>query len=370
MAGIDLSGYGDIFGSSIPDVSGEFDYSVPTFSGFTSGDFGGANFDSGTNWINQYSPDLSSNYDWNFAPTNRIETDQGYFMPQDYSVMNMPANMPTDGSGDSSFLGSMWDKYAAMPFDKQVGMGMGVLSGLGSAAQMMQQNKLARKARKANEKMSAYQIAAMQRQQKNAAINDRLNNSYDTTTAATVDYNPLTREQAMTYGETGAPHQQLTITPGVTTRNYLADGGMPTRNDALELNGEPNFLNFLGYLAHGKTLPSERHDPNETFLMSLVRGKKVAKDLDTKTRTDKALDEAMGYANGGQADNIHAMLSEGEFVIPADVVSALGDGNTKAGASALHQMMQNVRKTARSGTIDKIPPKVKTPMSYIKKGKK
>jgi hypothetical protein len=74
-----------------------------------------------------------------------------------------------------------------------------------------------------------------------------------------------------------------------------------------------------------------------------------------------------GYASGGSprllkgpgdgmSDNIPAMigrkqparLADGEFVIPADVVSHLGNGSTEAGAKRLHEMMNKVRK-ARTG---------------------
>jgi hypothetical protein len=66
------------------------------------------------------------------------------------------------------------------------------------------------------------------------------------------------------------------------------------------------------------------------------------------------------YLNGssdGMADLVpanidgkqEARLSDGEFVIPADVVSHLGNGNSDAGAKQLHQMMDNVRKE-RTGT--------------------
>lgn len=44
-----------------------------------------------------------------------------------------------------------------------------------------------------------------------------------------------------------------------------------------------------------------------------------------------------------------AKLSHGEFVIPADVVSHLGNGNSDAGAKKLYQMMDRVRQ-ARTGT--------------------
>jgi hypothetical protein len=74
-----------------------------------------------------------------------------------------------------------------------------------------------------------------------------------------------------------------------------------------------------------------------------------------------------GYAAGGQprllkgpgdgmSDNIPATiagkqparLADGEFVVPADVVSHLGNGSTDAGSKKLHSMMDNVRK-ARTG---------------------
>lgn len=66
------------------------------------------------------------------------------------------------------------------------------------------------------------------------------------------------------------------------------------------------------------------------------------------------------YLNGasdGMADKIpariddkqEARLSHGEFVIPADVVSHLGNGNSEAGAQRLYDMMDRIRK-ARTGT--------------------
>jgi hypothetical protein len=44
-----------------------------------------------------------------------------------------------------------------------------------------------------------------------------------------------------------------------------------------------------------------------------------------------------------------AALADGEFVVPADVVSHLGNGSTKAGAKHLYNMMDRVRK-ARTGS--------------------
>lgn len=64
----------------------------------------------------------------------------------------------------------------------------------------------------------------------------------------------------------------------------------------------------------------------------------------------------LGGTTDGMADRVparidgrqEARLSDGEFVIPADVVSHLGNGNSNAGAQQLYDMMDRVRK-ARTG---------------------
>lgn len=61
--------------------------------------------------------------------------------------------------------------------------------------------------------------------------------------------------------------------------------------------------------------------------------------------TDGMSDELMTNIDGNQP----AALSHGEFVIPADVVSHLGNGNSDAGAKKLYQMMDRIRQ-ARTGT--------------------
>lgn len=53
-----------------------------------------------------------------------------------------------------------------------------------------------------------------------------------------------------------------------------------------------------------------------------------------------------GYLDGygdGQDDDVPALLSEGEYVIPADVVSDIGDGNSMAGARHFNSFIENVR---------------------------
>ena len=70
--------------------------------------------------------------------------------------------------------------------------------------------------------------------------------------------------------------------------------------------------------------------------------------------------KSRGYYLGGRTDGMAdqvpatidqkqpARLSDGEFVVPADVVSHLGNGSSNAGADQLFSMMDRVRK-ARTG---------------------
>ena len=60
--------------------------------------------------------------------------------------------------------------------------------------------------------------------------------------------------------------------------------------------------------------------------------------------TDGMADEVRANIDGTQ----EARLSDGEYVIPADVVSHLGNGNSDAGAKVLDKMLDRVRK-ARTG---------------------
>jgi len=95
--------------------------------------------------------------------------------------------------------------------------------------------------------------------------------------------------------------------------------------------------------------------------------------VDNKVITDKLKALGVeGYAEGGMAEGRYlqgetdgmadeipaqigedqpAALSHGEFVVPADVVSHLGNGNSDAGAKKLYQMMDRIRM-ARTGNKD------------------
>lgn len=125
-----------------------------------------------------------------------------------------------------------------------------------------------------------------------------------------------------------------TTTPTTATTQAFANGGAAWASARNTVPGTE-----FSYARGGKILPPERPRMN-------------------------------GHINGdghGQEDLIAAQLSDGEYVIDADVVAALGNGSTKAGAAALDQMREAIRKDNRAAPINKIPSKAKHPLEYIKK---
>ena len=72
--------------------------------------------------------------------------------------------------------------------------------------------------------------------------------------------------------------------------------------------------------------------------------------------------QIQGVGNSGMADDIPGMIganekiavSQDEFIVPADVVSALGDGSSNAGSNELYAMMDRVRQE-KTGTTRQAP---------------
>jgi len=82
----------------------------------------------------------------------------------------------------------------------------------------------------------------------------------------------------------------------------------------------------------------------EGGLMGYARGGRAMPPRYLRGQTDGMADKIPSNIDGVQP----AKLSHGEFVIPADVVSHLGNGNSDAGAKVLYKMMDRVRQ-ARTG---------------------
>jgi len=101
--------------------------------------------------------------------------------------------------------------------------------------------------------------------------------------------------------------------------------------------------------------PRDKYDPRSKLNLSRDTGISEAMSRDTGLR----LLAKGGYLKGpgdGMSDDIPATingdepaaLADGEFVVPADVVSHLGNGSSEAGSKQLYAMMDRIRK-ARTG---------------------
>lgn len=83
---------------------------------------------------------------------------------------------------------------------------------------------------------------------------------------------------------------------------------------------------------------------------------------------------AASYARGGliggdapgQSDGIPINVSPGEYVVDADTVASLGDGNNAAGAAALDRMRQHVRSVKRGAGPGNIPPPISGALASLR----
>ena len=74
------------------------------------------------------------------------------------------------------------------------------------------------------------------------------------------------------------------------------------------------------------------------------------------------------YVNGegdGTSDSVEAMLADGEFVIPADVVSKLGNGSSNAGAKVLDNFLLTIREHAQKHDPKNLPPDSRGALAYL-----
>jgi len=151
------------------------------------------------------------------------------------------------------------------------------------------------------------------------------------------------------------------ITPtyyaGMNAPRGYADGGETTLNldDQPTLNvntGESNYMtpDGSGMYASRFFKDAYRQAPNPLFRLfsnlpdSVVFNKQMAKGGYLDGAGDGMSDSIPATIEGKQP----ARLADGEFVVPADVVSHIGNGSSKAGSKKLYAMMDKVRR-ARTG---------------------
>ena len=192
----------------------------------------------------------------------------------------------------------------------------------------------------------------------------------------------LAMSAAPAIGEAMTPKTEM---PGLA----MEDDGGPNKGKYLSANFQgydprrPNPYyrpTGLGYAAEGGVMPNDLRyaaggmiDPMQQMpngglaaLQGMRDGYGSSQTMDGNIPQMAGGGEIGGYSDGGRmlkgpgdgmSDSIPgvignkqpARLADGEFVVPADVVSHLGNGSTDAGAKKLYGMMDQVRK-ARTGT--------------------
>lgn len=120
-----------------------------------------------------------------------------------------------------------------------------------------------------------------------------------------------------------------------------------------------------------RAIKGESRNPEIALAAFLTAyGEDALRDLVDKVQSgemDETAERSEGQLRGpgdGMDDLIPAtiegeqdvLLSDGEFIVPADVVSGLGNGSSDAGARALEEMMDRVR-SSRNGSTEQ-PPQV------------
>ena len=136
------------------------------------------------------------------------------------------------------------------------------------------------------------------------------------------------------------------LSGGNTAKPYRGyTGGIPSRT-AIRTT-LPNTINAPEYGSGrmGKRYMTDIEYAAEGGIMGLAVGGSAKDPRYLSGSTDGMADKIATHIDGNQK----AALSHGEFVIPADVVSHLGNGNSDAGADVLYKMMDKVRH-ARTGT--------------------
>ena len=166
------------------------------------------------------------------------------------------------------------------------------------------------------------------------------------------------------------------IFSGIGSRqpNLSSGGALPSKyTDAAPKGHNPEFVTGLtGYYAQGKgtgqsdDIPAMLHDGDYVADADLVAAlgdgsSKAGAEALEKFRRQIPHKQS---AEGGTV--VPAKIADGEYVFPASFVTAIGRGDNKAGAKLLDAMRQEIRAHKRSAPTSKIPPKAKSPLDYLK----
>ena len=176
------------------------------------------------------------------------------------------------------------------------------------------------------------------------------------------EYNPQTGAYDRPAGDTS---EAAYFSPTFTARDpYLAaaGGGLMDSMRSVDFDKDDNY-----YAAGGLTAfkqggrPKSRSLTGEDYYRFMGRDDTMLGTAE-KNFAGGGTPRFLSGGGDGMSDDIPAVigdkqparLADGEFVIPADVVSHLGNGSSKAGAKRLYEMMADIRRE-RTGTKKQAP---------------
>ena len=176
------------------------------------------------------------------------------------------------------------------------------------------------------------------------------------------------------YSQSPNPYMPQNISEGTPDIKFSKDGG--SMGGLGHYEHKPEFVTgHTGYYAQGGGTGQSDDIP------ALLKDGDYVMDADIVAAlgdgSNKAGAEALHhfmsqfphkhYENHSQGGHINAMIADGEFVFPSSLVTALGGGSNKEGAKKLDEMREKIREHKRSASTNKIPPKAKSPLSYMEK---
>lgn len=170
-------------------------------------------------------------------------------------------------------------------------------------------------------------------------------------------------------------HLQQNISP-LGNMGSLAEGGLPKKYQEAAPKGHmPEFVTGLtGYYADGRgtgqsdDIPAMLHDGDYVMDAETVSALGDGSSKAGRQVLDGFRQQVPHSAKSG-GSVVPAKIADGEYVFPESFVTALGQGDNKRGASILDGLREKLREHKRSAPLNKIPPKAKSPLDYIEKAK-
>ena len=153
----------------------------------------------------------------------------------------------------------------------------------------------------------------------------------------------------------------------------MASGGLPSKYEEATPKGhKPEFITGVtGFYANGKgtgqsdDIPALLHDGDYVMDAETVSALGDGSSKAGREVLDKFRNQVPHTSkNGGRV--IPAKIADGEYVFPAAFVTSLGKGENKRGSEILDGLREKLREHKRKAPLNKIPPKAKSPLEYLK----